>query len=85
MLSRGSMNRSAVTPTKVHEKKIKKTFKKLLTNLLPYGILYIEDILNEASFLKLHITVFNFDYGCFVMPKIAPCNIYCTKLKLSKA
>ena len=41
------MNRSAVTPTKVHEKK---SFKKLLTNQLPYGILYIENILNEASF-----------------------------------
>ena len=54
------MNRSAVTPTKVCEKKIKKIFQKLLTNQLPYGIVYIEDILNEASFLKLHITVFNF-------------------------
>ena len=44
------MNRSAVTPTKVHEKKNKKSFKKLLTNQLPYGMLYIENILNEASF-----------------------------------
>ena len=36
--------------TKAREKKIKKSFKKLLTNQLPYGILYIENILNEASF-----------------------------------
>lgn len=54
------MNRSAVTPTKVCEKKIKSFFQNLLTIWLSSGILYIEDILNEASFLKLHITVFNF-------------------------
>ena len=69
------MNRSAVTPTKVHEKKIKKSFKKLLTNQLPYGILYIENILNEASFkITYYLVIFSIT-GVLSCPK-SPCVTY---------
>lgn len=69
------MNRSAVTPYKSTWKKIKKSFKKLLTNLLPYGILYIENILNEASFKITYYPVFFVITGVLSCPK-SPCVIY---------